>query len=90
MLTGPTKSIWNRALSKKIRRLTQSNDFDVVFNDCIEFIHYNQVPSGHKVTYANFVCDHCPTNSEPWRVRLAVGGDRVEYFADAGSSTTTI
>ena len=90
LLLGPTKHIWNKALSNEIGRLAQGNDFGVVPNDCMEFIHYHQVPANHKVTYTNFVCDHRPTKSEPWRVRLVVGGDRVEYFADSGSPTTTI
>ena len=90
LLHGPNKLVWNKALSNEIGRLTQGNDFGIKFTDCMTFIHHSQIPVGKKVTYANFVCDHRPLKSEPWRVRLVVGGDKIDYFQDAGSPTTTI
>lgn len=90
LLNGSNKKVWNKALSNKIGRLTQGNDFGVKFTNCMTFIHHSQLPINRKVIYANFVCDHRPLKSEPWRVRLVVVGDKVEYYQDAGSPTTTI
>ena len=56
----------------------------------MRFISHHEVPPKRKATYANFVCDHRPFKTEPWCVRLVVGGDKVEYFYDAGSPSTTI
>lgn len=89
LLKGDTKDIWWKGLSNEIGRLAQGNDFGVTPNDCMEFIFHHEVPKDKKVTYENFVCDYRPTKSEPWRVRLVVGGDEIDYFADAGSPTTT-
>ena len=49
------------------------------------FIHPSQIPPHKKVTYASFVCDHRPLKSEPWKVRLVVGGDKLSYPYDTGS-----
>ena len=29
------------------------------------------------------MCDYCPLNPEPYRFRITVGGDRLEYPDDA-------
>ena len=90
LLKGPTSDIWSRALSNELGRLTQGNNFGIKFTDCIQFISHHEVPPKRKATYAIFVCDHRPFKTEPWRVRLVVGGDKVEYLHDAGSPSTTI
>ena len=41
--------------------------------------------TGHKGTYVSFVYDHRSLNTEPWRVRLTVGGNKLPYEVDAGS-----
>ena len=41
-----------------------------------------------KNTYVRFVCDHCPLKTEELRIRLVVGGDKLEYEFDSGSPTT--
>ena len=43
------------------------------------------VPQGRDVTYATFVLDYCPLKSEPYRVRITVGGDKLSYPFDSGS-----
>jgi hypothetical protein len=42
------------------------------------------VPVDKKVTYGNFICNYRPLKSEKHRVRLTVGGDRLDYNKDAG------
>jgi len=58
--------------------------------DTIFFIPKSQLPTGRKVTYANAICDHRPLKTEPYRVRLTVGGDKLEYAGDAGSPAASI
>ena len=57
--------------------------------DTIDFINKNEVPPNKKVTYANMVCDVRPLKAESHRVRLTVGGDRLDYHGDASSPATS-
>ena len=52
----------------------------------IEFIRKEEVQKGRTFTYEIFLCDYRPLKSEPYRVRLTVGGYRLEYPDDASSS----
>ena len=36
------------------------------------------------------MCDYRPLKSEPWRVRIIVGGDKLSYADDPGSPTASI
>ena len=56
----------------------------------IKFIREEEVLRGHTVTYVNFVCDYRPLKSEPYRVRLTVVGNRLEYPDDASSPKASI
>ena len=77
LLTGPNRDIWNKAVSNEIGRLAKCNQYSVEFTDTIEFIAKNQVPSGRKVTYAQFIFDHRPLKEESHRARLVAGGDKL-------------
>ena len=48
------------------------------------------MPSGRKVTYGNFVCDYRPLKTEPNRVCLTVGGDKLDCHIDAGAPSTNL
>ena len=85
---APTK--WSPALSNEWGRLAQGNDNGVECTNTINFVSYNEVPRDRKVTYASFVCNHRPLKSEEWRIRLVVGGDKLEYEFDSGSPTTDL
>ncbi len=52
--------------------------------------HKDHVPPKALVTYGNFICDHRPLKSEPYRVRLTVGGDKLKYDDDAGSPAASL
>ena len=58
--------------------------------DTIDFIHQHEVPPDKKVTYGNFICDYRPLKTEPYRVRLTVGGDKLPYDDDAGSPAASL
>ena len=77
-------------MSNELGRLAQSNKYGVKSTDTIEFIPRSEVPNGRDVTYANFILDYRPLKSEPNRVRLTVGGDKLSYDADAGSPAASL
>ena len=41
-------------------------------------------------TYANFICDYRPHKSEPYRIRLTVGGDRLDCPDDTSSPAASL
>ena len=56
----------------------------------MEFINREEVLQVNKVTYVSFVSDYSPLKSEPWRVRLVVGDDKLENLQDVGSPATSL
>ena len=79
---GQNKTQWRISLSNEIGRLTKGLQNRVSYTDTMEFIKKSEVPKDKKVTYANFVLDYRPLKSEPLRVRLTVGGDKLDYAYD--------
>ena len=90
LLSGPTAHIWNQAVSNEMGRLTKGNDAGVSWTDTMEFIHKVDVPKSKKVTYCSFVCDLRPFKEETHRVRLVVGGDKLEVDYDTGSPAASM
>ena len=89
-LLQQNSEIWGMALSNEWGRLAQGNDYGIIGTDTIEFILKSEVPHGRDVTYASFVCDKRPLKTEPFRVRIVVGGDRLSFDDDAGSPATDL
>ena len=81
---------WKIALSNEWGRLAKGNDHGVQATDTIDFISSTNVPSNRDVTYSSFVCDHRPLKSEPWRVQIVVGGDKLTYSNDTGSPAASL
>jgi hypothetical protein len=48
------------------------------------------IPKDRKITYSKIVCDYKPHKTEKERVRLTVGGDRLDYSGDVATSTADI
>jgi hypothetical protein len=48
------------------------------------------ISHGRKITYGKIVCDYTPHKKEKERVRLTVGGDRLDYLGDVTTSTADI
>ena len=91
LINGPDAATkWLPALSNEWGRLAQGNDAGVEATDTIRFIPFTEVPTNKKVTYASFVCDYRPLKLEKWRIRLVVGGDKLEYAEDSGSPATDL
>ena len=79
-----------KSLSNEWGRLANGNKYNAKATNTIELIARTQVPTGKKVTYATFVCDYRPLKKEPFRVRITVNGDKLEYQDDAGSPAANI
>ena len=90
LLFCPDGENWSRSTSNEFGRLAQGNDFCVAGTDTINFISPSKLPAGRKVTYASFVCDFRPLKSEQYRVRLVVGGAKLMYDDDPGSTATSL
>ena len=48
----------------------------------VDYILKSEVPADRIVTYANMICDYRPLNFDPHRVRITVGGDKLECLDD--------
>ena len=56
----------------------------------MEFIHQHEIPEERKVTYAIFACEYRPLKLKSFRIRLVVGGDKLDYLDDEGSSAVSM
>lgn len=74
----------------ELGRLAQGNTHGVLSTDTIEFILQIDVPSGEKVTYAQYICDHKPLTPKKFRVRVVVGGDKLDCEIYSGSPSTNL
>jgi hypothetical protein len=63
---------------------------DIPGTDTCFFIKLSNVPKDRYITYGKIVCDYKPHKKEKERVRLAVGGDRLDYPGDVATSTADI
>ena len=54
-------------------------------NSTIFFIHPRKIPAHKKVTYVRLVVDIRPLKDEKHRVRITVGGDKLDFCVDASS-----
>ena len=71
-------------MSNELVILAQGNNSGVKSNDCIDFIHHQDVPNDRKVAYENFVCYYRPLKSDPHRICLVVGEDKLDYALGDG------
>jgi hypothetical protein len=58
-------------------------------NTCF-FVELSNIPKERKITYGKLVCDHKSNKTEKERVRLTVGGDRLDYTGGVATSTSDI
>jgi hypothetical protein len=82
---------WTTSMANELGRLSQGVGTRMkTGTETIFYIRRDQVPPGRKATYANAVCDYRPTKDDPWRVRLTVGGDKLEYPGDPGAPAANL
>jgi hypothetical protein len=91
LLKGPNGIKWYASLTNEWGRCTQGISKTrpahtaIKGNNTIFFILPQNVPPGRKVTYATFVCTMRPGKAEEWRIRMTVGGDRLDAYQDVRS-----
>ena len=88
---GKDKAIWDRSTANEYGRLTQGIR-DVEGTDTMFFIPWTALPKDRRrdVTYYRPVCDIRPKKEEKFRVRITVGGDRVNYPGEVSTPTSDL
>jgi hypothetical protein len=88
-LSNPSR--WTAGMANEFGRLASGVGTRMpTGTNTIFFIDKGEVPPGRTVTYANAICDHRPTKDDPWRVRLTVGGDKLDYPGDPGAPAASL
>ena len=87
----PDKDIWVKALANDFGRLAQGLKYRMpTGNSTIFFIHPSEIPAYNKVTYGLLVVDIRPLKEEKYRVRITVGGDKLDFCGDASSVVASL
>jgi hypothetical protein len=81
--------LWTQGFGNECGRLFQGIR-DIPGTDTCLFIKLTSIPKDRKITYGKIVCDYKPHKKEKERVRLTVGGDRLDYSSDVTTSTADI
>jgi hypothetical protein len=81
--------LWTRGFGNECGRLFQGIR-DIPGTDTCFFIKITNIPKDRNITYGKIVCDYKPHKKEKERVRLTVGGDRLDYSGDVATSTADI
>jgi hypothetical protein len=81
--------LWARGFGNECGRLFQGIQYIPGTDTCL-FVDLKNIPNDRKITYDKIVCDYKPHKQEKERVRLAVGGDRLDYSGDVATSTAHI
>lgn len=82
-------SLWEIGMCRELGRLSQGFG-ETKGTSTIFFIPREKVPSGQKVTYMTIVCTEKPSKSDSERVRLCVGGDRLEFDGNIRTPTADL
>jgi hypothetical protein len=79
--------LWKRGFRNEAGRLFQGIRDIPGTNTCF-FVELKNISKDRYITYEKIVCDYKPHKKE--RVRLTVGGDRLDYSGDVATSTADI
>ena len=91
LIQGPDKDIWVKALANDSGRLAQGvKNRMQTGNSTIFFIHPSEIPAHKKVTFIRLVVDIRPLKDEKYRVRITVGGDKLDFCGDASSVAASL
>jgi hypothetical protein len=81
--------LWTRGFGNECGRRFQGI-LDIPGAGTCFFIKLKNIPKDRTITYGKIVCDYKPHKKEKERVRLTVGGDRLNYSGDIATSTADI
>ena len=86
------KRVWGGAYGKEVGRLAQGLPGIVEGTDTIDFIRKHEIPDDRykDVTYGQIVCNYREEKIDPYRARLVVGGDRINYPGEVGTPTADL
>jgi hypothetical protein len=88
MKDPPLQPLWKRGFGNEFGRLFQGIR-NIPGTNTYFFIKPT-IPKDRKITYGKIVCDYKPHKTEKERVRLTVGGDKLENSGDVATSTADI
>ena len=77
-----TKAIWNSAMSSKLDRL--------VSTQTTRFMKIRDIPKGEKAVYKRLVVDLRPNKELHERLRMCMGGDKMESVMDTTTRTADL
>jgi hypothetical protein len=81
--------LWTRGFGNECGRLFQGIR-DIPGTHTCFLIELKNIPNDRNITYGKIVCDDKSHKKEKERVRLTVGGDRLDYSGDVATSTADI
>jgi hypothetical protein len=81
--------LWKRGFGNKTDRLFQGIR-DIPGTDTCLFVELTNIPKDRKITYGKIVCDYKPHKKEKERVRITVGGYKLDYSGNVSTSTADI
>jgi hypothetical protein len=88
LLHSSVGHLWEGGSIDEFGLLLQGNGTTVPSGtDTMRFVPFSDLPPGYKATYVYFVCAYRPEKPNPYRVRITLGGDRLEF--DGLTSTKT-
>eukprot|EP00804_Cyclotella_cryptica_P007134 CCRYP_020036-RA/>CCRYP_020036-RA protein AED:0.40 eAED:0.41 QI:0/0/0/1/0/0/3/0/479 len=83
------RDTWKNAYGKELGRLAQGLPSIIKGTDTIVFIQRTHVPQDRwkDVTYGRIVANFRPEKDDPYRIRLTVGGNCINFPGDCGTPT---
>ena len=84
--------LYGQLYAKELGRLAQGIPGKVTGTNTMFFINKSEVPADcwRDITYGRVVVNYRPEKDDPYRTRLTVGGDRVNYPGDCGTPTVNL
>jgi Reverse transcriptase (RNA-dependent DNA polymerase) len=86
---------WEIAMCKEIGRLFQGYDcpdgvHDTKGTNTVRFIKRKDIPAGKKPTYVRIVTAYRENKEDPYRVRMTVGGNLIDFPGDVATKTADL
>ena len=86
---GRDKALWIKSFANELGRLAQGIR-DIKGTNCISFIKHSAIPKHKKIAYARIVCSIRPQKKEPYRTRMTIGGNLLDYDGNTRAPTADL
>jgi hypothetical protein len=91
LIKGPDSAEWWSSSANEFGRLAQGvMPHMPTGTNTMRFIKHTDVPADRTATYVRIVCDERPLKTETKRVRLTVGGDKIDYPGNVATPTAEL